>query len=100
MSRRRSTLTLDWDDSDDAPLLRDLSQYRARARGRRIRELARIGLEAEKLGGVSPAAAASISQAARIETATRSRDSAVTAPAPELADDHAAGLHGFLEAFR
>lgn len=46
--RKRSLI--EWDDHRDRDLLLQLTQFKARARGRRLKELALLGLLAERAG--------------------------------------------------
>lgn len=47
---RRPRTTIDWCGNRDSGVLTDLSRFRGRAIGRRIKELLVMGLEAERLG--------------------------------------------------
>lgn len=48
MPRARSTI--DWDERRDRHLVKEISRFRGRAIGRRVKELMTLGLEAERLG--------------------------------------------------
>jgi len=46
----RQRTTIQWDELKDRPLIEHLNRFRARARGRRIKELALLGMLAERGG--------------------------------------------------
>ena len=48
MGRHRSTV--EWDDKRDRLVVKDLNRFKGRAIGHRLRQLAAMGLEAERLG--------------------------------------------------
>jgi hypothetical protein len=107
MSRARSQI--EWDESRDRHLMRDLGRFRGRAIGRRIKELMTMGLEAERLGmrvaevdGKMVVVAGGLIALGTVSESVMTRkpvvELEVPEPAPDLVDaEHQQGLEGLLE---
>lgn len=105
---RKRTL-IEWQDKQDGELLTHLDQFKARARGRRLKELARLGMAAERAGlrtiqtadgslrldGYAQVSVANNSGPVRVPVVAAPLPSALL---PSRTEDHAQGLESLMGA--
>lgn len=107
MAASHRQMVVKWDVDRDQRVLGNLGAYKARARGRRVRELALLGLEAERVGfrvklvdgvaavippeliGIAAQSLPSPAPAAELEAVTQRN---------VLSPDHRAGLGAMMDA--
>jgi len=105
MAARQRT-TMEWDDIRDRMVLRELRRFKGRAVGKRLKELALMGLEAEKLGmrvvevdgRLAATSSAMVAAAMTPQTSAPAASNDSVQGSGGIDPEHLAGLEGLLDA--